>query len=319
VSVKANVSLQLKACSIRYNTKNIMTMNKILITGATGKFGTSTINFLLEKGVQAKDITAFIRDKNLGDDLITKGITLKTGDYSDYFSMVHAFKGMHKLLLISGSDVAKRTSQHENAVKAAKEAGVKHVIYTSFQRKNETSLSPVALVAEAHIKTEKWLKESGMDYTIMKNNLYMDGLPGFLGDKILENCVIFQPAGDGKTAYTLRDDMAEAAAVILTGDGHENKEYDITSDRNYSYNDIAEILSRLTGKTIKYVSPSKEEFVKTMSAAGVPVEYIGIFASFAEAIKQGEFEKTSTTLEKLIGRKPTSLESFLKKMYVNSM
>ena len=290
-------------------------MKEILITGATGNFGRATINFLLKKGIPAISISAFIRDAAKATDLKSKGVVLKTGDYDDYSSMVNAFKGTDKLLLISGSDVAKRTIQQMNAVKAAKEAGVKHIIYTSFQRRNETASSPIALVAEAHIKTEKWLKESGIEYTIMKNNLYLDGLPGFIGDKILETGVIYQPAGDGKTAYVLRNDMAEAAAHILATDGHENKEYDITSDKAYTYSDIASILSQLTGKTIKYVSPSKEEFIKTLSAAGVPMQYVQIFAAFADAIKQGEFDKTSSALEKLIGRKPTSLEDFLKSIY----
>jgi NAD(P)H dehydrogenase (quinone) len=291
-------------------------MLKILITGATGKFGRATINFLLEKGIPANTISAFVRDEVKASDLKSKGISLKVGDYDNYSSLVNAFKGTDKLLLISGTDIAKRTKQQENAVKAAKEAGVKHVIYTSFQRKNDTSASPIALVAEAHIMTEKRVIESGMAFTIMKNNLYMDMVQMFIGDKVLETGVIYQPGGEGKAAYTFRDDMAQAAAQILATDGHENKIYEITSDTAYTFRDIAEILSLLTGKTIGYVSPSKEEFVKTLSAAGVPMDYISIIASFADAVKQGEFANTGTTLEKLIGRKPTTLKEFLSKIYV---
>jgi NAD(P)H dehydrogenase (quinone) len=290
-------------------------MKNILITGATGNFGRATINFLLEKGIPAINISGFIRNTAKAADLKSKGVILKTGDYDDFSSMVNAFKGTDKLLLISGSDVVKRTIQQSNAVKAAKEAGVTHIIYTSFQRRNETSSSPLVMINEAHLNTEKLLKESGMDYTIMKNNLYLDGLPAFIGDKVLETGVIYQPAGDGKTAYALRKEMAEAAAHILATDGHESKEYDITSDKACSYNEIAAILSTLTGKAIKYVSPSKEEFVKTLSAAGIPMQYVKIRAGFADAIKQGEFEKTSLTLEQFIGRKPTSAEDFLKSIY----
>jgi NAD(P)H dehydrogenase (quinone) len=144
----------------------------------------------------------------------------------------------------------------------------------------------------------------------------MDGLPLFMGDKVLETGVIYQPAGDGKVAYIHREDLAEASVVILTGEGHENKAYDFGSDSAYSYSDIATILSQLTGKTISYVSPDKDEFIKTLSEAGVPKEYIMIFAGFAEGIKQGEFEETSTYVEKLIGRKPIEISAYLKSVYV---
>jgi NAD(P)H dehydrogenase (quinone) len=293
-------------------------MKTILITGATGNFGRGTINFILDKGIPPESITAFIRDMAKAEDLKAKGVKLKTGDYDDYASMIKAFRGTDKLLLISGSDVFKRTRQQEDSVKAAKEAGVKHVVYTSFQRKNETASSPIAVVAEAHIKTEKWLKESGMIFTIMKNNLYMDGLPMLLGEKVLESGIIYQPAGDGKTAFTLRNDMAEAAAQILTTSGHENKVYNITSDIAYSYNDISAILSDLTGKPIRYISPQKEEFIKTLTSAGVPEQYARIIAGFSEGMKQGEFEKTGPDLQNLIGRKPTLVKDFLKEIYSRS-
>lgn len=290
-------------------------MKRIVITGATGSFGKATINYLLKNGTATENITALVRDEKKAEDLKDKGITLKFGDYNDYSSLVNAFQGTDILLFISGSDVVNRTRQHENVVKAAKEAKVGHIVYTSFQRKNETDTSPIALVADAHIKTEKWLKESGISYTILKNNLYMDMLPVFISDKVMETGTIYLPAGEGKAAYVLRDDMAEVAAHILSTPGHENKVYDITAETAYSYNDIAKILSAITGKDIRYVSPSQEEFTKTMTKADVPVQYIALFADFSEATRQGEFEYTSNTIEKLIGRKPVSPEDFLKQIY----
>ena len=105
----------------------------ILVTGSTGHFGNATINFLLEKGVNANEILALVRNEQSGDDFKKRGIGVVVGDYDNYASLVNAFKGVEKLLFISGSDVAKRLSQHENVVNAAKEAGVKHIVYTSFQ------------------------------------------------------------------------------------------------------------------------------------------------------------------------------------------
>lgn len=293
-------------------------MSNLLITGATGHFGKAAIDFLLQKGIAANKISALARSVEKAQDLKAKGINVIIGNYDDYDSLVAAFKDIDKLLFVSSSNIANRVAQQENVVKAARESGVKHVIYTSFERKNETATSPIAFVAEAHLKTEKWLKESGLTYSILKNNLYADFIPVFIGDKILETGVVYLPAGEGKAGVAIRAEMAEAAANILTSTGHENKIYDITNTETYSYGDIAKYISEITGKKINYVSPSVDEYIKTLTDAGVPQEYSGMFSGFALAQAQGEFDITSTDLEKLLGRKPTSLKEYLKSVYGNN-
>jgi len=227
-----------------------------------------------------------------------------------------SFKGIDRLLLISGSDIMNRSKQQENAVKAAKEAGVKHIIYTSFVRKNETETSPLAMLGKAHIETEKNIKASGLTYTILLDNLYADILPLFMGEKVLETG-IFLPAGDGKASFATRLDMAEAAANILTSEGHENKEYILSNDTNYSFNDVATLLSEISGKQVPYISPSTEVFTETLSKAGVPMEAIAMTLGFCEAINQGEFFTTKSDLGYLLGRKPTSIKEYLKSVYLN--
>jgi NAD(P)H dehydrogenase (quinone) len=286
----------------------------ILITGATGHFGKSTIDFLLEKGVNSNNISALVRDITKADELIKKGINIKIGDYDNYDSLLNALTGIDKLLFVSGNDVINRQKQHENVVKAAKEAGINHIIYTSFFRKNETETSPLGIVGKSHIETDKFIKASGIPYTIMLNGLYADSLPMFFGEKVLETG-IFLPAGEGKVAYTVRKDMAEAAAEILTTKGHENKEYVITADKNYSLFEVASMLSEISGKEVPYLNPTVDVFTETLSKAGVPMEYIRMFASFSEAIKQGEFETEYNDLERLLGRKPTDLKVFLRTIF----
>ncbi len=282
----------------------------ILITGATGQLGKATIDFLLKK-IPADKIAVLARDKSKAADLKAKGIDVRIGDYNDYSSLVNAFKGIDKLFFVSGNDVAIRQKQHEAVVRAAKEAGVKHIIYTSFARRNESDTNPLGILATSHIETDKLIKASGIPYTIMLNGLYADVLPMFFGDKVLETG-IFLPAGDGKAAYTTRLDIAEAAANLLTTEGHENKEYKIANTENYSLQDAAAILSDLSGKSVSYTSPTAEVYTDTLSKAGVPMEYIGMFASFSEAIKQGEFKTSTTDLEKLLGRKPVTLKNYFK-------
>lgn len=289
-------------------------MSKILVTGATGGLGSAVVNALLAK-TEASNIAVLVRDAAKVETLKEKGVSVLVGDYSDFDSLVAAFQGIDKLYFVSGNDIHNRIPQQENVVKAAVAAGVKHVVYTSFQRKNETATSPIAFVAEGHLKTEEWLKASGLTYTILKHGLYTDILPMFVGEQVLETGVIYQPAGDGKTAFALRTDMAEAGANVLTSEGHENKIYDITGAKTYSYQDIANIISEITGKQIVYVSPSVEEFTKTLTEVGVPAEYIGLFAGFSRAIKEGEFDEVSSDLADLLGRTPVDAETFLQGVY----
>lgn len=287
----------------------------ILVTGATGNFGKATIDFLLKKGIEAKNISALVRDEAKAVDLAEKGIQIKIGNYDNYESLVAAFQGVEKLLLVSGTDLANRSSQQLNAVKAAKEAGVKHIVYTSFEGKNETETSPIAFLAQSHIDTDNAIKASGLHYTILRNNLYLEVLPMFLGEKVLESGVFF-PAGEGQAAYVSRNDLAEATATILTSGGHENKEYATSNIENYSMNDITVTLSSITNKEVTYLNPNTEDYQAALTNAGVPAEYIGMFVGFAEAIKQREFQTENSDLEKLLGRKPQSLTEFLKQVYL---
>ncbi|WP_367753194.1 SDR family oxidoreductase [Flavobacterium sp. WC2430] len=287
---------------------------KILVTGATGNFGKTTIDFLLKKGIAASNISALVRDEAKAADLNAKGITLKIGDYDNYESLLAAFQGIDKLLLVSGTDLANRSKQQLAAVKAAKEAGVKHILYTSFERKNESDSSPIAFLAKSHIDTDTAIKASGMKYTIFRNNLYLDVLPMFLGEKVLVTGIYF-PAGETAAAYVSRNDLAEAVATVLITEGHENKEYGMNNVENYSMQEIADTLSKITNTSVHYLSPDPKDYEAVLTQAGVPGEYIGMFVGFAEAIKQGEFQAESSDLEKLLGRKPITLEVFLKQVY----
>lgn len=287
----------------------------ILVTGASGQFGKSAIDFLLKNGISANRIAALVRDEEKAVDLKEKGVVLRKGDYNDYDSLVGAFQGVEKLLFVSGSDVTNRIAQHQNVVTAAKEAGVKHIVYTSFLSKDETEKAALWIVAESHLKTEAWLKESAIDYTILKNSLYMDFVPAFLGEGVVESGTIYLPAGNGKVGAVLRSEMAEAAANILSSEGHEGKTYHFASGEAFSYIEVARHLSALTGKPITYVSPTPEEYAQTLTGYGVPADYIGLFTGFAVAQAQGELELVSTDIEQLLGRKPTSLKTFLSQVY----
>ena len=284
----------------------------ILVTGATGHLGAAVIDFLLKK-VPANQIAALVRDEAKASGLKEKGISIRVGNYHDYNSLVQAFKGIDKVLLVSSSDFNDRAGQQINAINAAKEAGVKHVAYTSVAT-NAATTTVIPFVVDSHIATANHLKASGLTYTLLNHNLYADVLPMFLGEKVVETGV-FIAGGEGRVPYASRLDMAEAAANVLTGTGHDNKEYSISADVTYSFADIAQLLSKLANKQVSYVDAPKELYIETLTKAGVPQEYLGVMTGFAEAIKKNEFNLPGSELEKLLGRKPASLESYLKQTY----
>jgi NAD(P)H dehydrogenase (quinone) len=286
----------------------------ILVTGATGHFGTATIQFLLEKGIPANHIVALVRDENKAKDLKNKGVEIRVGDYLNYDSLVAAFKGIDQLLLVSSNDLSTRSEQQINAVNAAKEAGVKQLIYTSFERKNETATSPISFVAQSHLDTENHIKKSSIPYTILRNNLYTDMIPMFVGEKVLETGVFF-PAGTTPVAFATRNDMAEATANILIGEGHDNKTYAFSGTEQVSFQDIAHTISKLSEKEVVYNSPTVAVYTDALTGAGVPELYINMFAGFGEAIHQGEFNNAASDLEQLLGRKPATVNEFLTGVY----
>lgn len=285
----------------------------ILVTGATGHLGKATIESLLDKGIPANEISALVRDENKAADLKSKGVQIKIGQYNDYDSLKNALLGADKLLLISSNEMVDRLIQHTNIINAAKENGVKHIVYTGIDIKSfeETAIPHVCHI---HRDTADYLKETGIPYTLLNNTLYADVIPLFVGDNVLESGIFF-PAGNGKTPFVPRKEMAEAAAIVLATSGHENKEYAIASNNTYSFNEIAGMLSDITGKDIKYSEPDKDTYIQQLVTAGVPIESASFLAGFGTAIAQGELDTHRSDLEKLLGRKPMGLKHFLKITY----
>jgi NAD(P)H dehydrogenase (quinone) len=291
-------------------------MKKILVTGATGPLGSAVVENLLKRTSPSK-IAILVRNAEKAAGLKTKGVEIRVGDYDNYASLVAAFKGIDKLYFVSGNDVVHRITQHENVVRAAQEAGVRQVIYTSIPHREQPETSPIYFVLSSHIRTEELLKSSGLTYTILQHNIYTDMIPVFAGPQLLETKTIYLPSGDGRTAYASRAELAEAGANVLLDatDRYDNKVLALTGAEAISYDDAAKSIAKATGLPIIYHSPSPEEFRTTLTGAGVPSEIVGLVAGFAAATKLGEFDSISGDLEELLGRKPTSAAQFLATVY----
>lgn len=293
----------------------------ILVSGATGQFGRNAIDHLLKKGIKPSNISAFVRDGAKAQSLQEKGIEIRVGDYADYESLIQAFKGVDKLLLVSSNDrqaFENRTAHHLNVIKAAKEAGVKHIVYTSFVRKPGFENSAIAAFQNSHVESETSLINSGIAYTILQNGMYLEMIPVFAGDKFAEKGIIVFPAQNGKASYVLREELAEAAAHILASDDHENKLYQLTNTDSVSFSDIAGELSRVIGKEVSYQSPSVEEFESMLKSFGVTDPYIGMFITWATALSQHTMDADDPTLERFLGRKPTTMKQFIDRFYAHA-
>lgn len=287
-------------------------MEKILITGATGKYGFSVIESLVKLGVNTSSIYAMVRERTKTEKLESFNVNIVYGDYNNYASILKAFSGINKLLFVSSGEMDNRGEQHIKVVNAAKESRIKHIFYTSQEHK-EVDISLIDFVLNSHLVTEKAIKESRITYTILRNGLYMDMLPSFLGGNVL-NTGIYIPAGDGKIAFTLRSEMAETAAKIVMSEGHENKTYDI-SGNSISFSEIAQIISEIKGQNITYLSPDLGTYLNTVIKNGMPKIDAKMIGGFAAAAKQGELEGGNSQMEKQLGRKPTRVKAFLNKMY----
>lgn len=287
----------------------------ILITGSTGHFGTSAIGFLLKKGMPAKNITAFARNSEKASGLKELGVQVSLGNYDDFESLKNAFRNIDVLLFISGSEVDKRDRQHENIIKAASENKIKHIIYTSFERKDDNLDKPVALITKTHINTEKKILETGISFTFLRNALYAEGLPMFLGADVVTKGIYF-PAGNGRVPFASITDLSESSANILMNPGeHINKSYRTVNNHNYSFYEIAAIIGELTGRNVRYFCPSPEDFIATLTKAGLPDQTVKGIALWAGGIKEGYFESEHSDLAMLLGRKPKDLKEILSKIY----
>lgn len=288
----------------------------ILITGASGQLGRQVAQLLIDAKVPNLAILA--RDASKVTELADQGVEVRIADYNDPESLRAAFQGVDKLYFVSSSDLQNRAQQHANVVAAAKDAGVGHILYTSFQRKSDSPDSPIALLAKQHLDTENLIKATGIPYTFLQHGFYMEFLPMLLGPQVVETGTIYYPSGEGKVAFVMRSDLAAVAAQLLQQGGHENKTYELTNAEGLTMAEIAAEISALTGKTIQHVSPTDEAYHQVLLDAGLVAPAAAMFAGFAKAFRLGEFGGTNDLIERFTGRKAVSIRDFLRTLYVTA-
>jgi NAD(P)H dehydrogenase (quinone) len=270
----------------------------IAITGATGQLGRLVVTKLKTK-VPATEIVALVRSPSKAAGL---GVTVREANYARPETLTFALAGVDTLLLISGSEIGQRIAQHQNVIDAAKQAGVKWIIYTSLLRADTSPLS----LADEHRATEAALRASGIAFTLLRNSWYTENYTGSVGGALAGGAFIGS-AADGKISSAPRADYAEAAVAVLTGKGHEGKTYELAGDRPYTLTDLAAEISRQTGRTIPYKNLAEADYAAALVSFGLPEELARAFAGYDVDASRGALFDSGHQLSALIGRPTTRL------------
>ena len=278
---------------------------KLLITGATGKFGTKVMEILL-KTVPANQLAVSVRNPEKAEVLRAQGVDVHQGDFDQPETLDAAFAGVDRLLLISADgDNETRIRQHANAVAAAERAGVSFIAYTSLANAQESK----NLFAPTHQATEADIVKTGIPYSFLRNNWYLENeISGIQG--VLAGAPWVTSAGAGKVGWALQQDYAEAAAAVLSGDGHENTIYEL-SGKVLTQEEIAAALGIVLGKEITVKQVDDATYADIMQAAGVPDFVIPILIEIQKSIRVGSLDVESNDFDKLLGRPATPINEAL--------
>ncbi|MFF3460969.1 SDR family oxidoreductase [Streptomyces sp. NPDC002619] len=272
----------------------------IVVTGSTGHLGRHVVEQLLEK-VPAEQITAVVRDEAKAADFAARGVKIVVANYNTPETFDGLFAAGDKVLLISGNEFDKgRVQQHEVVIDAAKAAGVALLAYTS------APSSLTAALADDHRATEKALLASGLPYTLLRNGWYHENYTENLAP-VLEHNAVVAAAGEGRVSSASRADYAAAAVAVLTGEGHENRTYELGGDEAWSFAEYAAELSKQTGKEIAYNAVSGDVMKGILTGAGLPEPLAEIFVGVDASIAEGELVVSTGDLSRLAGRPTTPL------------
>jgi len=269
----------------------------IAVTGATGELGGRVARELSSRGLEQRLI---VRDPARAPKL--PGAAVVTASYEDSEAMARALDGASTLFLVSGHEDPDRISLHRKAIEGARLAGVERIVYTSFMGAAPNATFPYA---RDHGATEQAVREAGISLTSMRDTLYADFAPRFVGD----DGVIRAPAGHGRVAWVARADVARLAAVLLTEPGHEGQIYDVSGPHAIDLHETARILTKATRRAITYHAETLVEARE--SRAGHPDWLVDGWVGSYLMLDTGEGSVTSHTIEHLTGQRPMTLSEFL--------
>jgi NAD(P)H dehydrogenase (quinone) len=264
--------------------------------------GTKVVETLL-KTVPASQLAVSVRNPEKAEGLRARGVEVRQGDFDRPQNLDSAFAGIDRLLIISADgDNETRIRQHTDAVAAAERARVKFIAYTSLANATEST----NLMAPPHVATEAAIIKTGIPYTFLRNNWYLENEIGSI-QGALAGAPWVTSAGTGKVGWALQQDYAEAASEVLVGNGHENTVYELSGPL-LTQEELTFALGVVLGKEIPVQQVNDETYAEIMKGLSLPEFIIPIVVGIQESIRNGSLEVESNDFEKLLGRptKPIS-------------
>ena len=275
----------------------------LFITGATGHLGRLVVTDLLTR-VSSDRVIAGVRDPSAAGDVRGLGVTVRAIDYDQPSTLDSAFSCVDRLLLISSSEVGKRTTQHQNVIDAAVRAKVGLIAYTSILHADTT---PIELAVE-HRATEAALARSGVPSVFLRNGWYVENYLAAAAIAV-QRGVIAGCSGDGKISAAARADYAAAAAAVLTSDGQQGgRVYELAGDSAFTKRELAAAIATQSGKPVAYENLSEADYAQMLRGAGLDAAHAALIAQSDAAAADGALFDDSHAMSKLIGRSTTALE-----------
>ena len=278
----------------------------VAITGASGQLGRLVADQLLTV-LDPAEVVLLTRDPAKLASYAEQGAEVRAADFGRPDELADAFAGVDRVLLISTDVVGARVEGHRAAIDAAAKAGVSHIAYTSVPE--PTADNPAGVVPD-HAATEDALRESGLAWTMLRNNLYADMQVDTVAQAAASGQLVTN-VGDAGAAYVTRADCAAVAVGVLTGEGHEGKAYDITGPQAYTATDLAALATEQAGSTVEVVQVDDDAYTAGLVSAGVPEAFAPLLASFGTATRLGKLATVTDVVEQVGGRKPTPLNALI--------
>jgi NAD(P)H dehydrogenase (quinone) len=279
----------------------------LIVTGAAGHLGRLVSEQLLER-VAPEDLVLVTRTPEALRAFRARGAEVRYGNFDEPASLRDAFAGGSRMLLISTDAVGRRVRQHRTAINAAAAEGIDHVVFTSIVKPVATN--PTGRYAWEPGLTEALLHRSSLAWTVLRFGTFAElVLPP--AATAVQNGRMITNNGDGRIVPVSRRDCAEAAAVVLTTDGHIGETYAVTGAEALSSSDLAELFSDLSGRRVKVVQLTDALLAEVLAGIGTPIATVVSLTAFGRAVRLGYFDVIDPTFERLTGHPPLSLRDVL--------
>lgn len=292
------------------------------VTGVGGYIGAAVVENLLQDGVPAAQIRVTSRNEQTLAKWRARGVEAFRADFNDRTALTQALRGVDHMFMVSTMEAGPhRQQQHRNAVQAAKDAGVGHIVYTSFLTAGNPQVN--SLEVADHKLTEQLIRDSGIRWNFMRNNQYADAMAENQAAIAIGSGKSIGNTGRGRVGFVARDDVAAVAARLLQGRGEPDTAYEVTGPEAIDFAQVAAMIKELSGAKFEVIDLSDEQMYAMWDSLGVPREATGDFSkspvpwcsdgmvSFGRMIREGHLDVVTDVVERFTGRKPKTLRALM--------